>query len=93
MPLLRPGMEGFRMTSPLLRLLAERITEERHERRADGRDVESVSVAPLVADALSEEFEEGSRINEPPEVTRRGMAIHGVAVEPDDDLSAMEFEP
>jgi hypothetical protein len=85
-------MEGFGMTSPMLRMLAERISEEQHQRRADGRELTSVSVAPFVAEALSEEIEEMSRLDDAPEVGIEGMTVQGVGIEPDDDLSVMEFD-
>jgi hypothetical protein len=85
-------MEGFGMTSPMLRMLAERITEEQHQRRADGRELTSIRVAPFVAEALSEELEEVSRLDGSDIPEHADMMIHGVAVEPDDDLSAMEFD-
>jgi len=80
------------MSSPFVRMLAERIAEEQHQRRADGRELTSVRVAPMVAEALSEEFEDMSRLDDFPEGNVTGMMVKGVGIEPDDDLSAMEFD-
>lgn len=80
------------MTSPLFRMVAHRVTEEQHQRRSDGRELTEVRVAPMVAEALSEEAEEMYRSAAPPKDKREGMTIRGVAIVPDDDLSAMEVD-
>lgn len=82
--------------SIILDLVQKRIIEEEHRRGAEGRELESVRVAPFVLEAVEHELERMSRVNIDEDFEPSGevsdVMVMGVVVEPDDDLSAMEFD-